>query len=219
MLTNLILAVLPTIIIMLFIFIHDRFEKEPAKLIATLFLGGCISVVPAIVLSDMMPVFGTSYLAFYLYKAFVGIALIEELCKYAAVMALGYNRKHYNEIYDGIIYCAVVALGFATVENILYVIEYGTTTAVLRAVTAVPAHAMFGVSMGYYMSLAKINPLRKRFYMLKSLLSAIVLHGIYDFILFTDYDFMLFIFVPYLIGMYYRSIKLIRSTYDIEPFA
>ena len=214
---NLFLAILPTILITAFILWHDRYEKEPKKLLAVLFLLGIAAVLPALLLEGLYPVSSVPTLFSIFLEAFIGVALIEEGVKYAAVCFAAYKHPAYNEIYDGIIYCVMVSLGFATVENILYVARYGASTALIRAITAVPAHAIFAVSMGYNLSMSKVmrNCL---FYKWKALLAPTFLHGVYDLILFANFDYALLLFIPYVIYLYIRALKLIKGTYRIEPF-
>ncbi len=151
----LILAILPTIIIFMFILGHDRYNKEPRGLIIKLFIVGTLTVIPAIMLERMFP--ETLYPTWIdiLISAFVGVALIEEGVKYLGARLFSYRHRAYDEIYDGVIYCVCVSLGFATVENILYVMQTGVSPAIIRAVTAVPALTIFAVVMGYYMSMGK----------------------------------------------------------------
>ena len=83
----------------------------------------------------------------------------------------------------------MVSLGFATVENIMYVLSSGLSTAILRALTAVPAHTIFAIVMGYYISMGKFAHKKRFYYKFMSLTAPTLLHGTYDFILFTNYDF------------------------------
>ena len=112
----------------------------------------------------------------------------------------------------------MVSLGFATLENVLYVSSYGLGTALVRAVTAVPAHTMFAIVMGYFMALGKAFPNRRSLYAPMSIIAPVILHGIYDFILFTGANWSLMAFVPFVIFMYIRSIRLIKATYNQAPF-
>ena len=96
-------------------------------------------------------------------------------------------KKDFNEPFDGIIYAVMVSMGFAAVENLFYVLEGGMDVAVIRAVTAIPAHAVFAILMGYYMGKAKFSPTKKVRYNLTGLFLAILFHGAYDFFLFINF--------------------------------
>ena len=136
------------------------------------------------------------------------------------VYNIGYKNKEFDEIYDIIIYSVFVALGFAAFENILYVlgnetIEASITTGVLRAILAVPGHACDGLFMGYYLSLAKISELQNqkeesKKYLLKSLLIPTILHGTYDFCIFTGMPIFLLVFLIFVIWMYINAVKKLK---------
>jgi len=110
-------------------------------------------------------------------------------------------------------------LGFATVENIIYVVfTYSNNPFVglYRGIFSVPAHAIFGVSMGYYLSLAKFakDESQKKKNMVKSLLIPILLHGIFDFILMANLPELMLFFIPYVVflwGLKYRKISILMS--------
>lgn len=182
------LSLAPGIFIALYFYIKDKYEKEPLSAIVFSFFLGCLSVIPAILLESFFmsrfPSNGQDLLITAV-NAFVIIAGAEEFSKY---LMLRYYAKNpnFNEPYDGIFYGVVISLGFAAVENIMYVYQSGFTVGVLRMFTAVPAHAMFGAIMGYYFGLAWQQPKNKNRLMLKGLLSAVMLHGAYDFFLLQE---------------------------------
>lgn len=98
-----------------------------------------------------------------------------------------YPRKEFNEPFDGITYAVMVAMGFATLENVFYVRDGGLEVALLRMLTAVPAHATFAVAMGYFVGLAKFR--HQPFigtYKLTGLAAATLLHAAYDFFFFVE---------------------------------
>lgn len=215
---NLFLAILPTIIIATYILSYDRYNPEPRSLCIKLFFFGCVTTIPAIFLERIYPVgIIYDYGHLFLYNL-TGIALIEEGVKYICTIAIAYKHRAFDEIYDGIIYCVMVSLGFATVENIMYVSSYGTSTAVFRMLTAVPAHAIFAVTMGYYLGLSKAFPAKRIWYLLLSLAVPTLLHGCYDFILDTEFYWTVIVFVVYLFYLYKKMFALVRQTSDVTPF-
>ena len=119
-------------------------------------------------------------------KAFFMVALIEEFSKYVMVWGVLQPRTWFNEPFDGIVYAVMVSMGFAAVENVMYVLQGGVDVALIRAFSAVPAHATFGIIMGYFMGKAKFSNDRV-IWNIVGLLSAIVLHGAYDFFLFINF--------------------------------
>lgn len=115
------------------------------------------------------------------YEAFFKVALIEEFSKFLFVRFILFPNRNFNEPFDGIVYAVMVSMGFATLENILYVFHYGYGTGVLRMFTAVPAHATFGVMMGYFLGLARFSHRRTLLYSVVALLAATLFHGAYDY--------------------------------------
>jgi len=83
-------------------------------------------------------------------------------------------------------------MGFATLENIEYVYNYGITNGIVRMLLSVPAHGTFAVLMGYFVSLAKFKPERRGFYFFLAILLPVVFHGTYDFFLFVGKTWMHF---------------------------
>lgn len=180
------LAIAPGIAISMYIYFKDKHEKEPLKLLVISFVFGVLSVIPTVVLSQIGHYFfdfnpRSSSFYFSLISCVVGIGLIEEYSKFIFVRYYTYNKEDFNEPFDGIVYCVMVSMGFATIENILYVYEGGQAVAWTRMFTAVPMHAIFAIIMGYYMGIQKFY--NKKSYALIGLLYASVLHGVYDFVI------------------------------------
>ena len=114
------------------------------------------------------------------------VALTEELGKFIILRFYAYPKKSFDEPLDGIVYGVMIGMGFATLENILYVQKFGIQTGFLRMFLSVPAHAGFGVLMGYHAGKAKFDKLNKNRLLLLGLLWAVLFHGIYDFFLFLQ---------------------------------
>ena len=129
----LLMALAPVLAIALFVYWRDEHEKEPLRLLVGAFFLGVLGVVPTVLLSYWMEPWGldekSTSLTFSFISVMIGIALVEELSKFFGVRWLIYPHKEFNEPYDGIIYSVMAALGFAAVENILYVFEGGAGTA------------------------------------------------------------------------------------------
>jgi len=182
----LIASITPVMIFLYLIYRKDR-VKEPLKLLAKCFFGGFLSLALALLIDEPIAPFGESMSnPFFksLYEAFLVAAAPEEFAKIVVLYWLVWKSKDFDQHYDGIIYAVFVSLGFALVENILYVFEGGMGVAMLRAVLAVPGHGFFAVLMGYYFSLARFHegPERRK-YLILSLAFPILFHGLYDFAL------------------------------------
>ena len=203
----LLFAVVPVFIIILYIYIKDKHEKEPKKLLLVSFILGAIV---SIVITTILYVFFDMFLPIpercsiwqQFIRAFFIVGLIEEFSKYIIVLYYAQTKRQYNEPFDGIVYAVTVSMGFAATENIFYVLEGGYQVALIRAFTAVPAHATFGILMGYFMGIAKFSNNRIKWNLI-GLLLAIVFHGAYDFFLFIDFvpGIWLGAFVSLLIGI------------------
>ena len=189
---NLLLAaVTPVFIIIVYIYLKDKYEKESKRILFTSFLfGAVVSVILTsflYILFDLFVPMTNEYSVIQQFiRAFFVVALTEEFSKYVIVRYFSQPRDDFNEPFDGIIHAVMVSMGFAAVENILYVIEGGMTTAILRAFTAVPAHATFAIMMGYFMGKAKFSDQRFK-WNLAGLGLAILFHGAYDFFLFINF--------------------------------
>lgn len=182
----LISSITPVIIFLYLIYIKDQI-KEPNTLLAKCFLGGFLSILLTFAIALPVSYLGgvfQSPLVKSFYDAFFCAAIPEELSKFVILYWVVWKSKDFDHHYDGIVYAVFVSLGFALVENIMYVFQHGFTTAILRAVLAVPGHGFFGVIMGYYLALSKFNVGdAKRNLILKSILIPILFHGLYDFLL------------------------------------
>ena len=182
------LAIAPGIAICLYIFFKDEYNREPRKHIIISFLLGIFSALPAIILQYiLLPVenilLPTGIVSIAI-KAFIIVALSEEWCKFIMVRYYAYRQPEFDEPFDGIVYGVMVSMGFATIENIAYVMEYGINTAIVRMFISVPAHACFGVLMGYHMGKAKFHSGHPFPYLMRGLFLAILFHGSFDFFLF-----------------------------------
>ncbi len=185
------LAIAPGLAICLYIFHRDAYNREPKRNLLLCFVLGALTVYPAAYIeSALMPLTGTS-VAGIAVRAFLVVALTEELCKYAVVRGYAFNRKSFDEPLDGIVYAVVTSMGFATLENLYYIIQYeqvqaGYQVAIQRMFLAVPAHASFGVMMGYHVGKAKFDPARRITLLITGIAAAVIFHGAYDWFLFLD---------------------------------
>jgi RsiW-degrading membrane proteinase PrsW (M82 family) len=216
-----IIAITPAIAIIFGIYLSDRYDREPLKLLLLTYILGALSVVPIIIIEELflkLNIFSGVLDAFY--TAFIVAGLTEEYFKRLVILKVPYKTKYFNEKLDGIVYGVFSAMGFATVENIVYVVyRYANNPHVglYRGVFSVPAHAVFGITMGYYLSLAKfdIDEKRARKNMRRSLYMPIFLHGIFNFILMAGIPQLSLLFVPYVIYIWWlNQRKLSKFMYD-----
>ena len=209
----LVLALAPVVIIAAYIYFRDKYEKEPLRLLLFALLAGGLTVIPILFLEGFLDRFTVRFpwLLAAAWKAFAVAAFSEELFKYLALYLLIWKSPEFNEKFDGIVYAVYVSLGFAAVENVLYVMDGGLNTGIMRAITAVPAHAIFGITMGFYFGLAKFYEKQRQSLKQKALLFPILLHGIYDFILFTEIGWLTIVFVGFVVYLYISGLKRLRE--------
>lgn len=216
------LSVLPAIIIIAYIRSKDKIEKEPAGLLISLFLLGVLSIIPAIVIGIAAEEFAKEYLdeesSLYVFlNAFFMVGFVEEGGKFVMLRLRTWKHPAFDYTFDAIVYAVTVSLGFATFENILYVMSDGTMyTAILRGVLSVPGHAINAVFMGYYYGLAKkceylgdYNGKIKNLF--KSWIVASIIHGFYDFCLMIEKSEFIVIFFIFEIFITIYTIRKIRK--------
>ncbi len=214
MITRLIIiAITPVIALGIGIYLVDRYDREPWKLLLRVFLLGALSVVPILIVERILLSINVFPGIFSIgYTAFIVAGLSEEYFKRLAVIYGAYNDKNFNEKLDGIVYCVFSALGFATVENIMYVVIRYTGNyyvGIMRGILSVPAHMLFGVTMGYYLSLSKYaeDPNLASYYYKRSLIVPVILHGIFNFILMAKIPILMALFIPYVIYLWITNLK------------
>ncbi len=236
--TSIALSLAPVLIIALYIYSRDKYEKEPTSMLLKALGIGVLIILPAILLELWFESLATNFFPlregpgqfefqfvgnttekFYYnsYQAFFVAAFTEEVLKYLAFFLIIWRNKNFNEFFDGIVYASYISLGFAAVENIFYVLQMGTSTGVLRAFTAVPGHALFGVTMGYYFGLARFKK-NKFYYLTMALFMPIILHGFYDLILISGKSFYLLIFIPFIIGLWILGFRKMKEHSDNSVF-
>ena len=148
----------------------------------------------------------------------IGVALVEEGVKYVALLRFNYNKEDFNEPYDGIVYSLIITMGFALVENIMYVVnsgDMGSSVATLRTLTAIPMHATCGIVMGYFMGLAKIEKENKTTNMALAIAVPVLIHGLYNYFIFVELFALSLLIV--VLGIRY-SLKAIKIHQEKSPF-
>ncbi len=209
----LILSLAPVFIIAGYIYFRDKYEREPLQLLFLSLFFGALTVIPILFLERFLSGFTSLFtgLGAAAWNAFAVAAFSEELFKFIALYLLIWKSREFNEKFDGIVYAVFISLGFAAVENLLYVMGNGFGTGIIRAVTAVPAHAVFGITMGFYFGMAKFYVKQQRRLKLKAVLYPMILHGIYNFILFTGIEWLSVVFLAFLVFLYFSGLKRIKE--------
>jgi RsiW-degrading membrane proteinase PrsW (M82 family) len=215
-------AIAPAMLIIWLVYRSDKYDREPIPLLIKAFFGGLVSVAITMGLGSLyqlfMPTRGNDTVIFL--HALIGVGLVEEFSKFLVLRYYFFRHRAFNEPFDGIIYAVMISMGFATLENIMYVFEGGLQVALARALTAVPAHAAFAVIMGYYVGAARFSFRKRRKYFLRmGVLFAALSHGLYDFFLMQESfpGLALLSFIVLLISVI-LSIRAIRIRQRLSPF-
>ncbi|MFA9556121.1 glutamic-type intramembrane protease PrsW [Evansella sp. AB-rgal1] len=198
----------PAIALLCFFYLKDDFEQEPIYMVFRSFLFGALLVFPILFIQFALNEEG--FVTSVYKEVFVQTALIEEFLKWFIVLLTVYHHIHFNERYDGIVYATAVALGFASAENVLYLLANGLETAFLRAVFPVSSHALFGVLMGYYLGKAKFYPEKQYFYLALSFFYPYLLHSLYNFILLTQSRWI-YMLTPFMIFLWFLGLRKIKK--------
>ena len=204
-------AGLPAFILLRIFLKRDNQKKEPAGLIMGTFFMGILSIIPAIFLEMIVSFFGRDLppLLLNFFRAFFVAGLCEEAVKMGVVRRFTARRSSFDEVTDGIIYCVTAGLGFAFYENIMYAMDAGNVFLLLflRGLTAVPLHALSSGIMGYFIGKSIFG---NKTYYKRGLFFAVLIHGLYDFILFSPV-ITNWLIIPLLIGGYPLLFKLLSK--------
>ena len=218
-------AVIPAIVLMIKVYNSDRLEKESPHMLWVLVRSGIFSALIALVLER---IFGSLLSATVqdqgLYQVllyFVVVACSEEGAKYFMLKRTSWNSDEFNCQFDGIVYAVFVSLGFALWENISYVMHYGFSVALIRALTAIPGHTCFGVFMGLFYGVARKFENRgetgkaSQFRWLSVIVPA-VLHGAYDYIASVDAGTLLF--VVFIVALFFISYRIVSRMSKVDHY-
>jgi RsiW-degrading membrane proteinase PrsW (M82 family) len=213
-------AVIPAVILLIRVERADRLEKESPRLLMSLVLYGIIatsiaSLLERLGMTLLERLFPEQGLLYNILLFFGVVAFAEEGAKYVLLKAKTWKHPEFNCQFDGVVYSVFVSLGFALWENIGYVAYYGLSTALVRAVTAVPGHACFGVFMGTWYGMAKrregagdVDGAKRM--RVRALLVPAVLHGFYDFVATYNSDVMNIVFLVFVILMFITAWRLVK---------
>ncbi|MGN1268133.1 MAG: PrsW family intramembrane metalloprotease [Candidatus Aphodocola sp.] len=178
----LLFSLIPTLLLVGFVLYTDRKSREPSKNIIICLLSGILTVALAGYLEELvMPYFSNSVILTYVW------GFIEELSKIAIFFLFIFDNKHYDDIYDGVVYMTLIALSFAGLENIMYAFSENTVSesislALMRDFTTIPLHVICGVVIGYFVSLGNFSKDKAKKYInfLLAILISSLIHGTYN---------------------------------------
>jgi protease PrsW len=216
----LLVAIAPCIFWLWLIYKGDKYKPEPKSLIIRTFLFGLGIAVPVAFLETALysgPAQGQVSLSTAAYLSFVVAGFTEEAAKFMVVRTSVYNSLHFEEPTDGLVYSAAAALGFASLENVIYVISFGWQVILLRGLFSNLAHVLFSALWGYPLALARLGFIRRKYLTWVGLAAAMLAHGVFDFLFFTG-NALTFLVIPFFIGMVVLFVLMMRHANKISPF-
>ncbi|WP_191565317.1 glutamic-type intramembrane protease PrsW [Metabacillus idriensis] len=197
-------GIAPGLAILSYFYLKDQYDSEPFYMVFRSFVIGALLVFPIMFIQYVLEAEGA--IPSSLVNAFLSSGLLEEFFKWFILFVTIYPHVHFDEHYDGIVYGVSLSLGFATLENILYLLANGLDFAIGRALLPVSSHALFGVIMGYYLGKGKFSsPSDKKKWILFSLAIPVLLHGLYDYIL-ISHELWPFYMVPFMFFLWWFAL-------------
>lgn len=213
------LAFAPGLFILLYVYLRDQYERENPITVLRIFVWGTVAVLPAIQLEHWLAPAArnlhSASTASLAVSVFLVIGPVEEICKFLVVWFGIFHSKEFNEPMDGLVYSTAAAMGFASVENFLYLHYHGTEAAPVRALLAVPGHLFFSGIWGYHLGLAKFK-LGEAGSIRGALVAAAFLHGVYDFLVASQTG-LAALSVPLMAALAYGFLKEIDAALEVSP--
>jgi len=238
----LIFAVSPALALAIYFYRRDKYEKEPAEFLVRAFLRGILAALLALVIESVLIPMADYFKAVYVpnitpailhflkifFISFLIAGLVEEWCKYREFRDVIYDNDNFNEPFDGILYAVMIALGFATLENLGYVIgayfKLGVGNmakiGIGRALFSVPGHCCFAVIMGYYFGKAKFarKERQRSIYRIKAFFYPVIAHGLFDFLIMIRTGWGVLLFFLLVIWSWDFAFRAIDEQVEESPF-
>ncbi|ARK30280.1 glutamic-type intramembrane protease PrsW [Halalkalibacter krulwichiae] len=207
-------AMAPGMALLSYFYLKNGYSSTTKSLVLRTFIIGILLVFPVMVLQYAFTVEGFFIHPFT--KAFILYGFIEEFFKWFLLWAFAYQHATFSRRYDGIVFGVSLSLGFATVENVFYLVANGLEAAIGRALLPVSSHALYGVIMGYYFGLAKVEKIGRRKNMVVALLLPVVLHGTYDFILLSFDIYFLIGLIPFMLVLWWVALNKVKRANELD---
>lgn len=202
-------ALAPGLALFSFFYLRNQMATEPRKTLLQTFIYGAILTFPILFLQYVFEEEEVFTYAFIQNIFFSG--LLEEFFKWLILVIVIYNHIEFDDPYDGVLYGVAISLGFASVENLLYLMSYGMDTALLRAILPVSSHALFGVVMGFYLGKAKFTN-NRRLFIVAALVVPLVLHILYNTIFIAQNNWMYYM-IPFMLFLWWFSLSKVKQAH------
>ncbi|MEK9198014.1 glutamic-type intramembrane protease PrsW [Ureibacillus sp. 179-F W5.1 NHS] len=205
-------AIAPGLALLSYFYLRNQMATEPRKTLLQAFLFGTLITFPIMFIQYVVKTedtFSNRFITEVLFSSG-----LEEFFKWLVIFTVILRHIEFDDPYDGILYGASVSLGFATVENVLYLISFGINTALMRAILPVSSHALFGVVMGYYFGKSKFaNNDKKTEYLILSILTPFLLHIIYNSIL-SFKGYWVYLIAPFMFYLWWLALKKVKLAHQ-----
>jgi len=211
-------AIAPGLALFSYFYLRKQIANEPSRTLFHTFLYGAIMTFPILFIQhvfDEENIFSNVFI-----RNVVFTSGLEEFFKWLILLIAIYRHVEFEDAYDGILYGASVSLGFATVENILYLFTYGADIAFLRALLPVSSHALFGVVLGYYFGRAKFAvEAEKKKYLFIAFFAPYSLHFIYNSV-FLIQELFLYLIIPFMLFLWWFGLTRVKyaHTFAMQQF-
>lgn len=205
-------AIAPGLALFSYFYLRNQMATEPRRTLFRIFIFGLMITFPIMFIQYVIQEEGIITNQFLVDVVFS--STLEEFFKWFIIFSLIYRHVEFDDPYDGILYGAAASLGFATVENILYLLTFGIDTAFMRALLPVSSHALFGVVMGYYFGKSKFsNNDRSLEYLILSFVIPLFLHLIYNTILMFE-GYWVYLIAPFMLFLWWLALKKVKLAYE-----
>ncbi len=224
----LVIAFAPGVFWLWMVYRRDRYRPEPRALVVRTFIWGMVVSIPVAVLEFGLifivdpgvidfPEVDQLSLGTAAYMSFIVAGVTEELGKYLVVRRTVYRSPYFDEPMDGLIYASASALGFASLENVGYLLTYGWELILLRGPISTLAHVLFSAMWGYPLGVSKVRQKRMRAWTLLGLLCSMAAHGLFNFLIFTQSAYSLLV-IPLFLGVGAVFFFMLRRATRLSPF-
>jgi len=192
------LAVAPAAFWLWYFYSKDRFEPEPLSWILLVYIFGIVVTIPVAFIEGVLSLVLSEFLLVVMVAP-----IVEEFGKYLVVRKTVWESVEFDEPIDGIVYAAAAGLGFATLENVIYVFSAFETSMVLalqtvlvRALLSVPGHVLFSAMWGYSLGKARFIPEEQRRGVIATgLILAMAFHSLFNLLLYDAIGFAILVLV------------------------
>nr|WP_106784652.1 glutamic-type intramembrane protease PrsW [Lysinibacillus timonensis] len=205
-------AIAPGLALFSYFYLRNQMATEPRKTLLQSFIYGALITFPIMFIQYVLKEEGVFTQAFFANVVFS--STIEEFFKWLIIFTIIYGHIEFDDPYDGILYGASVSLGFATVENVLYLLTFGIDTAFIRAILPVTSHALYGVVMGYYFGKSKFAKNDKATeYLILAFITPLILHFIYNSILSFE-GFWVYLVAPFMFYLWWLALRKVKLAHQ-----